>query len=404
MLKRIASPLIIGCALLASVCARADDKPTVTVTIIATVPKDTPKDAKVYLAGNLDEVGAWKADGKLMKRTDEGKYTITLKLPKGQTLEYKLNCGSWDTVEKSDKGQEIDNRKLEIDADKEEKITVGSWRDKSKETPEAPPKPTTTGDIRYHDNFASKNLANTRRLIVWLPPGYEANKEQRYPVLYLHDGQNVFDATTSFAGEWKADETATELIEKHEIPLIIMVAVENAGASRIDEYTPTSDAAHGGAGGKGELYAKFLIEEVKPFIDSNYRTLTDRSHTSVGGSSLGGLISLYLAYQHPEVFSSAAVMSPALWWDDHRLTKEIAADPAPLKQARLWIDIGTDEGAMGDAKRNVDDVREFATVLQHAGMSEGKDYSVKIVEGAQHNEAAWSARFGEVLKFLFPKP
>src|SRR5262249_44323272 len=155
--------------------------------------------------------------------------------------------------------------------------------------------------------FHSKILNNDRRLIVWLPPGYNT-RQQRYPVLYMHDGQNLFDDATSFLGEWHADETATMLIEQKRIEPIIIVGVENTGTSRLDEYTPTEGEDRTGAttrraGGRGELYAQFLIQEVKPFIDANYRTLPDREHTAVAGSSLGGLISLYLGYQHGDVFS-----------------------------------------------------------------------------------------------------
>src|SRR5205814_1009256 len=134
-----------------------------------------------------------------------------------------------------------------------------------------------------------------------------------------------------------------------------------------------------------------------PFIDQQYRTQADRDHTAVAGSSLGGLISLYLAHKHGDVFSKAAVMSPALWWDDHRLLNQIADDPAPLKRVKIWIDMGTNEGAMGDATRNVVDVQRLASVLQHAGLKEGSDFAVHIVEGAQHNESAWAARFDQVL-------
>ena len=221
-------------------------------------------------------------------------------------------------------------------------------------------------------------------------------------MLYLHDGQNCFDASTSFAGEWRADETATELIEAGKIQPIIMVAIANAGAARIDEYTPTRDQTRA-RGGSGKLYAKFLTDELKPFIDSHYRTLTDREHTGVCGSSLGGLISLYLGYQHGDVFGMCGVMSPSLFWDDQQLLKAIESDPAPLKRERIWLDIGTAEGPPEEAGANVANVQWLAVTLKKAGLIEGTDFSSRTIEGAQHNEKAWADRFGNVLQFFFAK-
>src|SRR5436190_7082621 len=231
--------LIAALILIRSAHAVVDE--TVNVTITATLPKDTPADAKIYLAGNLDEVGKWKADGVAMKKLDAGEYQFELKLPKGQTLEYKINRGSWETVEKGTNGEELANRTLALDADKVEKITVARWADAGAATRPTTRASTATGDIRYHEHFTSRNLGNERRLIVWLPPDYAKHASQRYPVLYLHDGQNIFDDATSFAGEWRADETAAKLIDQGKIPPLILVGVENAGAARVDEYTPTRD-------------------------------------------------------------------------------------------------------------------------------------------------------------------
>ena len=222
----------------------------------------------------------------------------------------------------------------------------------------------------------------------------------RYPVLYLHDGQNCFDAATSFAGEWRADETAGELIEAGKIKPIVMVAIANGGAARIDEYTPSRDDSQS-RGGRGESYAKFLIDEVKPFIDSHYRTLPDREHTAVAGSSLGGLISLYLGYKHGDVFGICGVMSPSLWWDNQHLLTAIQADPQPLKGEKIWLDIGTAEGPAEQAAEGVSRVEALTKVLKEAGMVSGKDFTSRTIEGAQHNEKAWASRFGDVLRFFF---
>src|SRR5258705_10465824 len=150
--------------------------------------------------------------------------------------------------------------------------------------------------------------------MVYLPPGYEASKRKSYSVFYLHDGQNLFDGATSFipGQEWRVDETAQRLIDAGKIEPLIIVGINNAGKDRIDEYTPAADAKYK-AGGKANLYGRMLVEELKPFIDAHYRTRQGAAHTGVGGSSLGGLVSLYLSLKYPRVFGRAAVVSPSVW-------------------------------------------------------------------------------------------
>src|SRR5262245_879090 len=172
--------------------------------------------------------------------------------------------------------------------------------------------------FRYHRNFPSALLGNERTLVVYLPPGYDAAAKQRYPVFYLQDGQNVFEASTAaFGVEWEADDTAERLIREGQIPPLIMVGIYNT-PERANEYTTSYDAT-AKVGGKGKLYGRFVMEEVKPFIDATYRTRTDREHTAVGGSSLGGLISLAMAQQFHDKFSKCAVMSASLWWNRGRI-------------------------------------------------------------------------------------
>jgi predicted alpha/beta superfamily hydrolase len=198
------------------------------------------------------------------------------------------------------------------------------------------------GSLRHHRFFPSLLLGNARTLVVYLPPGYDADIARRYPVFYLHDGQNVFEAATSaFGVEWEADDTATRLIHEGQIPPLIMVGIYNT-PDRINEYTLSYDRT-ANAGGKGKVYGRFVMEEVKPFIDKTYRTLKDREHTAVGGSSLGGLITLGMARFHHEQISMAAIMSPSLWWGRCRILGEIARDYDWMKSMRFWLDMGTRE-------------------------------------------------------------
>jgi predicted alpha/beta superfamily hydrolase len=390
---RLASLLLL---LLCSLTLAADD--LVNVTFEVTVPASTPADARVCIAGNAPQLGAWKEDGVVMTRRDaDGVYVAQLKLPRGAAVRYKVTRGSWLTVEKTGDGSEMANRSDAPAGDATVKITVAAWAD---QVAREPVKSTRTGDIRVHEHFASKHLGNQRRLLVWLPPGYEKDADARYPVLYMHDGQNLFDAATSFAGEWQADETAARLIAARKIRPLIIVAIEN-NDSRMDEYTLTRDEAMK-AGGNGTAYLKFVAEEVKPFIDKTYRTKPDRADTAVAGSSLGGTISLELCRAYPQSFGLCGAVSPAAWWNDGELLKRFDCDAAWMKQTRFWIDVGTAEGDAEHHAKPVGAVRELEATMKKAGLAADRDYAIRIIEGGLHNEHAWAKRFDQVLMFLFP--
>jgi predicted alpha/beta superfamily hydrolase len=263
---------------------------------------------------------------------------------------------------------------------------------------------TLTGDIRSHKSFHSNVLNNDRDVLVYLPPDYETNKEKRYPVLYLHDGQNLFDGATSFipGQEWRVDETAQRLIAAGKIEPLIIVGVNNAGKDRINEYTAAEDAKYK-MGGKADLYGRMLVEELKPFVDSHYRTKWDAEHTGLGGSSLGGLVSLYLALKYPAVFRRAAVVSPSVWFANKQIVRYVEGLPKKLP-VRIWMDIGTKEGStVQEAQRTVNDARLLQETLIKKGWKPGKDLDYFEAQGAEHNEDAWAARVAQILTFLFPR-
>ncbi|MEO6871804.1 MAG: alpha/beta hydrolase-fold protein [Chthoniobacterales bacterium] len=260
---------------------------------------------------------------------------------------------------------------------------------------------TLTDNIQQHPRFPSRVLQNERDILVYLPPNYQRARQRRYPVLYLHDGQNVFDAATAFAGvEWGADETAQRLITQRLIEPVIIVAVQNLGAARIDEYSPTralyNPSAKGNKRSRGLLrkYGEFLATELKPFIDREYRTKPEAEFTGLGGSSLGGLATLVLALWFPQVFTRLAVMSASIWWDDcaiYKIVDQLEEKP-PLK---IWLDTGTNEPGW-----------ERAAVLRDKLIEKGwrlyDDLQYTEAEGADHSEGAWGFRFEAVLRFLFP--
>jgi predicted alpha/beta superfamily hydrolase len=244
--------------------------------------------------------------------------------------------------------------------------------------------------------FHSEILPDDRAVSVYLPPQYLEQGERRFPVLYLQDGQNLFDGRTSYiAGKtWNANTTADRLTEAGEIEPLILVGIANTGLRRMAEYTPTRDFKMGG--GEGRNYAQLLIEELKPWIDSTYRTLPDAKNSGLGGSSLGGLISLYVGFAHPEVFGKLAVMSPSLWWD-HRSILTAIEQQATKPDLRIWLDMGMAEGA-----KHLRDTDMLERLLLKRGWQSGVDLAYVTAPGAVHDERAWSDRFGDVLRFLFP--
>ncbi len=255
---------------------------------------------------------------------------------------------------------------------------------------------TRTGEFHIHQRFRSRHLSHDHTVAVYLPPEYDADAGRRYPVLYLQDGQNLFDEQTAFAGEeWGVDEAAQSLIAEGRIIPLILVGIWNAGDARIDEYTPTFDTAQD-AGGKADLYARMLVEELKPHIDRTYRTLTGATHTGLGGSSLGGLFTLYAGLRYPGVFGRLAVMSPAVWWDGRVVVREVLTLPTRLP-LHIWLDVGTAEG-----KGVVDDCRLLRDALLAKGWRLGGDLQYVEAEAAGHDEAAWGSRMPQVLEYLFP--
>lgn len=250
-------------------------------------------------------------------------------------------------------------------------------------------------NLRKHEGFPSRFLRNQRGLIVYLPPGYDAHPTQQFPVLYLHDGQNLFDGATSFIPgmDWHVGQTADQAIGEGQVEPLLIVGIYNT-KSRIREYTPTHVPKLGG--GRADRYARFLLEELRPFIESEYRALRGPADTGIGGSSLGGLVSLYLGLKLPHIFGKIAALSPSVWWNQHILDR-FAKSADVQARPRIWLDIGTKEGP-----RTVQDVEQFRDVLLQKGWQPGRDLQYERIEGAEHNEAAWALRVGPFLRFLFP--
>jgi predicted alpha/beta superfamily hydrolase len=260
---------------------------------------------------------------------------------------------------------------------------------------------TLTGNIQHHAGFYSRVLRNQRDIWVYLPIGYRRATTRRYPVFYLHDGQNVFDQATAFGGvEWKADETAQQLIKRQLVEPVIIVAIANMGEDRIHEYTPTK-AVFGENGssiksrGALQKYGRFIVEELKPFVDRTYRTRPEKEFTGVGGSSLGGLAALILGFWFPETFSRIAALSPSIWWDDCLIYRLVDEMEEQLRTSKIWLDTGTHEEGWERA-------RHLRDLLAEKGWRLHAELGYLEVNGAEHSENAWAQRFETVLRFLYP--
>ena len=251
------------------------------------------------------------------------------------------------------------------------------------------------GRLRLHRQFVSSFLPARRDVIIALPPDYFHSK-QRYPVLYLQDGQNLFDGATSFikGSFWDVQTTTDRLIDKGAIEPLIVVGVYNTGIERMEEYTPMRDRNLGG--GKANLYGRLLVEELKPWIDQNYRTLDGPAHTGVGGSSLGGLVSLYLGLTWPQVFGRLAVLSPSVWWAQGAMLQYVRR-MRPEPRPRVWLDMGLGEGPVMIKKCD-----ELHRLLERRGWRDGIEMQYLRAPGARHNEDAWAKRVDPFLRFLFP--
>jgi predicted alpha/beta superfamily hydrolase len=251
--------------------------------------------------------------------------------------------------------------------------------------------------LHIHEQFASQLIDEKHDFIVYVPQAFSDDPNRFFPVLYLHDGQNLFDPETSFikGNYWRVGETADALIAAGEVEPLVIVGIYNAGVKRIDEYTPFEDRRLGG--GQADAYGQMLVEELKPFVAHHYRTLAGPENCGMGGSSLGGLVTIYLGMRYPEVFGQLAVLSPSVWWRNRVILPYVDRLKRETGQ-RIWLDIGTHEG-----RRALPDARALKRMLLKKGWREGFDLEYREIEGGEHSEYAWAARVGPLLKFLYPR-
>ena len=338
---------------------------------------------QVFLTGSPAELGQWNPAAVPLTRTDDNRWEAWLNGVNAAPFEFKITRGSWASEEVNADGAIPPNRKWTPADGESITVTVADWLDRLP----VPTTPQIVGDYHRLPQIHSQHLEHDRDVIVWLPPGYDARPTRRYPVLYMHDGRQVFDPTTSTWGkDWQVDEHAQNMILTGELEPFIVVAIDCTDA-RATEYSP----AH-----KGNEYLRFLIEELKPHIDAEWRTDPDR--TAIAGASLGGLISFYAAWKHPNVFFGAACLSPALV---ERYGKEcfplVSASQDNLPDIKLFLSCG---GTAGLEAELLEGTLKMADLLRNIRFPE-KNLSVRIESWAEHNEEAWARMTPHWLRFLF---
>lgn len=341
------------------------------------------QDKRVYISGNHKNLGVWNPGNVPLERHDDDVWTISMKFIIGEELEYKFTLGTWLNEAINEDGTVPENNFLKVSADTVVYSVIFKWKEKTAFNSDGQ----ITGKVDYIRDLTYPGL-EPRDVIIWLPPSYDSLQTKTYPVLYMHDGQNVFDPSTSaFNVDWQLDETADSLIKAEEIKEIIIVGIYNT-LNRYAEYSPNDT---------GYLYMEFIIEELKPMIDKNYRTKPDREYTATGGASMGGLISLMLAWEHSEIFSMAACLSPAFLYRNFNYVNKVDEYDGDKKPIKLYIDNG------GIALENViqPGIDLMLETLHNKGFEQGKDLLWFKDENAVHSESAWAERSWRFLKMFF---
>lgn len=358
----------------------------------------------VFLSGNHPAVGNWKPDGLRLIADSDGYYSAKIEVPLPVDLQFKLTRGSWNTVESDPDGRDRPNRTLVVDGPKTVELIVRGWKDKTRVTSRSS---TVVGDLRV---WNETSIEPSRAIRVWLPPGYgtldDGGLPRRFPVLYMLDGQNLFDsATSAFGVEWQVDESLMRGIATGEIPGMIVVGIDNT-AQRIEEYTHQRFEIGGKLrGGGADVFIEWLSGILKKKVDRKFHTLPERESTWIGGSSLAGLCALHAVLNHNQVFSKGLLFSPSVFWGNAQLIDDTVLQIQKVNMpVQLWVDFGDSEGNDSTiAKENLDRFVRFQTAVTEAIESKKTAWAqieFSIVPGGKHNETSWSKRFFLGLKAI----
>lgn len=357
---------------------------TCEITFVVTSTEVSDSES-VFIVGSDTQLGNWNPAAVKLFKVNDSTWTKTFKFEVGKNLEYKFTKGSWEFEALNDDGSIPGNSILKVLDDTLITVEIKKWKDREQRINHGQ----ITGTIKYHLQFEGEGL-KPRDIVVWLPPGYDENIDKRYPVFYMHDGQNAFDpATSSFGYDWRADEVTDSLIKAETINEIIIVAIYNT-SDRGQEYMYSN---------LGYAYMDFIVNDLKPFIDREYRTLPDKENTTACGASLGGLISLMLVWNYPQVFSKAACLSSAFKIGELNYVDTLINYLSPKKDIKLYID----NGGIGLETELQPGTDEMIVALQNKGYELGKDIIWYVDKNAPHSEIAWAERIWRPLIFFFGK-
>lgn len=341
---------------------------------IASLPASHPPGSDIYLAGSFN---GWNPQDEKFKfkKDEKGTYYYDLQLA-GGSYEYKITRGSWDKGECKKGGASKENRVLKVPAETIVSISIEEWSD---QFAAAPKLSTASENVCVIDTaFFMPQLKRARRIWIYLPKTYCDGTSQEYPVLYMHDGQNVFDNVTSYSGEWGLDE----FFDSASLRKCIIVAVDHGSSKRLNEYNPYDNDRFGK--GEGGRYVDFLVKTLKPFIDKHYRTLKGKENTMIAGSSMGGLISMYAVLKYPKVFGKAGIFSPAFWISGPEIYKDIK------EKGRK---VNSDIYFYGGKKEGETMVPDMLKAFEEMTAVSPSKMIMVIRDEGRHNESAWRKEF-----------
>lgn len=352
--------------------------------IIKNLPKNHDYKRDIYISGDFE---GWSGGKEAFKLTQEGNlYSITI--PKVQeSINFKFTLGSWDSVECGENGISTENRIYNYNKPQDTvAVKIINWTSNfSKEKVS-----TATKNVHiFSEKFLIPQLNRERKIWVYLPPNYETSSK-RFPVLYMQDGQNLFDNKTSYAGEWEVDETLKKLSKIYGLNLIV-VAIDNGSEYRLSEYSPWENKTYGDA--EGDAYLEFIVKTLKPEIDKTYRTKASSKNTGIMGSSMGGLISHYAGLKYPGVFGKVGVFSPSFWYSENSF--KFAEKHSQIKHTKMYFLVGGKEGYS-----MVSDIEKMLDIMQNGGFNKHNLFK-KIVQEGNHNESLWRTEFEKAILWLF---
>ncbi len=341
------------------------------------------KSDTIFIAGSFNNWNPYDRKASILP-INSGEYSINLQILAGN-YEYKFTRGSWGKVETTKDGKGVSNRTLTLTKDTVINISINGWSDDFK-TEAIIRKHTASSHVSILDSaFNMPQLNRTRRIWIYLPADYATTKK-RFPVLYMHDGQNLFDEATSGFGEWGVDECLDSLFKQGKKECIV-IGIDN-GAKRMNEYNPYEFKPYGN--GEGDKYVEFLVNTLKPYVDKNFRTLSNKKNTFIAGSSMGGLISLYALMKYPAVFGGAGIFSPA-FWTAPKLEDDLNKTAKKIN-TKLFFYAGGKE-----SERMIPDMQKIEADIK--AISSSKIYERTDID-AKHNEAAWRKYFPEFYKWM----